>query len=233
MALSDSEREKDRKRTKTKSLKKTSNERWSDQQKLEAVKSWLVLGNMCMVSRLHSIPRITLQVWKTTNWWKELVEELKLQERIELSSKMKQMIDAAHTVVADRLANGDHILDQKTGQIVRKPVNMKDAHKVAVDLLNQRDLVEKATKPVGDQEQNTDKLELLAERFASFAAMKLEQKLDNKRTVPMADVVDVEEKLDAVHEERETRLQDGVPEIPFSTGANQEQDGADDSPQAS
>lgn len=193
MALSDNPAEKDRKRP-TRAIAADTNMRWSDKQKLEAVQSWLVLGNMSLVARLHGIPRITLQVWKTSVWWKELVEELKTQERIELSSKMKAIVDAAHLVVANRLENGDAVLNQKTGQIVYKPVPMKDAHRVAVDLLNQREVLDKVNKtPEVGAEGNQDKLELLAEKFAEFATKKIEQSLDRKRTVEVTDVIFVDQ----------------------------------------
>jgi transposase-like protein len=195
VAFSDIEREKDLKRNVNRAISADTNKRWSDKQKLEAAQSWLVLGNMSLVSRILGIPRITLQIWKASNWWKELIEDIKVQERMELSNKMKKIVEAAHTVVEDRLLNGDAVLNQKTGEIVRKPVNMKDAHRVAVDLLNQREAVEKATKgPTEMGDEAGDKLEKLAERFAEFSIKAVEKKLDNKRTIAMADVVDVEEK---------------------------------------
>jgi transposase-like protein len=197
LALSDIEKEKDKKRNVNRAVSADTNLRWSDKQKLEAVQSWLVLGNMSLVSRLHGIPRITLQVWKASAWWKELVDELKLQDRIELSNKMKSIVNAAHAVVANRLENGDPVLNQKTGEIVMKPVAMKDAHRVAVDLLNQREAIEKATQGPVEQEHNSDKLEALAERFAEFATKSIEKKLDNKRTVEVTDVVFVDQHSDS------------------------------------
>lgn len=192
MALSDVEEMKDRKRNVNRAISADTNKRWSDKQKLEAVQSWLVLGNMSLVSRILGIPRITLQVWRATNWWNELVEELKVQEKIELSNKMKKIVEAAHAVVEDRLINGDAVLNQKTGAIVRKPVNMKDAHRVAVDLLNQRDAVEKATKGVSDlTEGSTDKLEALANKFAEFAVKGLTKQINQQRTVEVTDVIEI------------------------------------------
>lgn len=188
MALSDIEKEKDKKRNVNRAISADTNMRWSDKQKLEAAQSWLVLGNMSLVSRVLGIPRITLQVWKTSNWWKELVEDIKVQEKIELSNKMKKIVDAAHAVVENRLLNGDPVLNQKTGEIVMKPVAMKDAHRVAVDMLNQRDAVEKMNKPDAVSEGNLDKLEALATKFAEFATKSIEKKLDKQRTVDVQDV---------------------------------------------
>ena len=230
MAFSDVPKEKDRKRTSNRSITAGTNLRWSDKQKLEAVQSWLVLGNLSMVARLHGIPRITLQVWKASTWWKELVDEIKLQEKIELSSKMKAIVDAAHQVVANRLENGDPVLNQKTGEIIMKPVPMKDAHRVAVDLLNQREVLEKASKGTVVVE-NDNQLEKLAEKFAEFATKSIEQRLDKKRTID-AEVVDVEEN-NAIHDQRKEGLQEGISLVSLATGTNQAPDGEDDSTSSS
>ncbi len=200
MAFSDIEKEKDKARSKNRAIDAGSNFRWSDAQKLEAVKTMMVLGNLALTSRLLGIPEITIRVWKATAWWKELSEELRLQERIELSASLKKIVKAAHVQVEDRLVNGDVILNQKTGKLVRKPVNLRDAAAVAVQMLNQVDMVEKGTKEADTPEQDSNKLDKLAERFAEFATQHLEKKMDNKRTVQMADIVDVEESKNPIHD---------------------------------
>jgi hypothetical protein len=188
MALSDIEKEKDKARP-NRAIDAGTNLRWSDQQKVDAAKSWLVLGNTSMVARLHGIPRITLCKWQETGWWHELIQELKLQERIVLSSKMKALVDAAHQVVANRLDQGDAVLTPK-GEIVYKPVSMKDAHRVAVDLVNQRQVLEKADKMMPVVEGASEKLEALAEKFAALATQKIEHKLDKNRTIDITDVTE-------------------------------------------
>jgi transposase-like protein len=232
MAFSDVEKEKDAKRNVNRAIDAGTNKRWSDKQKLEAVNSFLLLGNVSLVSRILGIPRITLQVWKASNWWKELVDEIKLQDRIELSNKMKKIVSAAHAVVEDRLINGDMVVTPK-GEMIRKPVAMKDAHRVAVDLLNQKDVIEKAMskEPGAEGEGSSDKLEVLAERFAMFATKKIEQSLDKKRTVDVVDVVDVSPK-----EQHEVAQDDSVSDTVLSgnptgtTGVGEETKAGDSQP---
>lgn len=194
MALSDIENEKDKKR-KTRPVDAKTNLRWSDQQKIDAAKSWLVLGNTAMVGRLHGIPRITLMKWQESEWWHALIAELRLQDTIELSAKMKNLVQAAHSVVAQRLESGDAVLNQKTGQIVYKPVSMKDAHRVAVDLVNQKATLDKGYVAPDIPITNTDKLEALAEKFAEFATKSIEKNLDKRRTIDTEEVEDVEIKM--------------------------------------
>lgn len=191
MALTDTPSSRDRK-PKNRSVAAGTNVQWSDKQKTEAVTSWLLLGNLAMTSRLLSIPEITLRVWKTTEWWKTLVEEIKTQENIQMSGRLKKIVDASLTAVEDRLVNGDWVYDNKTGQMMRKQVAMKDAHKVSTDLMDRQLALEKAIKPVSVEEQNDDKLLKLAEKFAAFVTQKIDHKEPPLEVVE--DISDIEPK---------------------------------------
>lgn len=191
MALSDNPRKRET-HVKSRNAVDGINKHWSDKQKMEAVQSYLLLGNLALTSRLLSIPEITLRVWKTTEWWKGLVEDVKLQENMQMSGRLKKIVDASLTAVEDRLVNGDWIYDQKTGHMVRKQVGIKDAHKVATDLMDRQKIIEKTTNPVTQEEQNDDKLLQLAEKFASFVKDKIEHKAPEPEV--LVDISDVESK---------------------------------------
>lgn len=188
--LSDAESKKGRKSVPSRSIAAETNRSWSDAQKLEAIQSYLVLGNLALTSRLLGIPEVTLRVWKTKDWWKDQVAELKAQEKFELSAKMKKIVNASLAVVEDRLENGDFQFDQKTGQTVRKPVNMKDAHKVAVDLQQRQEMLEKtAIEEVQQDSSVEDKLLKLAEKFADMATKKIDQRVSEHRTIDVSDAI--------------------------------------------
>jgi len=155
---------------------------------MDAVNSYLLLGNLALTGRLLNIPEITLRVWKATTWWKDAVVEVKASEKIELSSRIKKLVDASMTVVEDRLSNGDFQYDQKSGTMVRKPVNMKDAHKVSVDLQARQDILEKSDVVVQTEEHVEDKLLALAAKFADMATKKIEQNNNAARTVDAEDI---------------------------------------------
>ena len=193
MALTDATktRKKSLPSTPVRSTLAPTNKQWSDKQKMDAVNSYLLLGNLALTGRLLNIPEITLRVWKATTWWKDAVAEIKASEKIELSARIKKLVDASMTVVEDRLSNGDFQYDQKSGTMVRKPVNMKDAHKVAVDLQARQDIIEKSEVVVQTEEHVEDKLLALANRFADMATKKIEQNNNDRRTVD-AETVDVQ-----------------------------------------
>lgn len=188
--LSDVPSMKNRKRKQDRSILAKTNKSWSDNQKMEAVQSYLLLGNLAMTGRILGIPEITLRVWKRTEWWKDAVAEIKSQERVQLSGKMKKLLDASLSVVEDRLTNGDFQFDQKTGAVVRKPVNMKDAHKVAMDMQERQEMLDKA---LTEKEDTSDagietRLLKLAEQFADMASKKIQQKSDISRTIDVEDI---------------------------------------------
>lgn len=224
MALSDSEQGKKDKRNKRRAVDAGSNFRWSDSQKLEAVQSWLALGNIALCSRILSIPEITLRYWKQSEWWSKAVEEIRLSENVQLSNRMKKLVEASHTIVAQRLENGDPVLT-KGGDLIYKPVSLRDAHRVAVDLIDRRKDIDKLTTEKGSTEQkDDDKLERLAERFAEMATKSIEKQINKKRTVEM-------DATDAIYDERQAGLQTGVRSLPRETGTDQEAVGENDGPE--
>ena len=103
---------------------------------------------------------------------------------------MKKLLDASLSVVEDRLINGDYQFDQKTGQVVRKPVNMKDAHKVAMDMQERQEMLDKALVEKEDTSDSgiESRLLKLAEQFAEMASKKIQQKVDDSRTIEVEDV---------------------------------------------
>lgn len=187
MALTDNPNTKNRK-PRHRAVDAPTNRSWSDKQKIEAVQSYMMLGNLALSSRLLSIPEVTLRYWKTTEWWKDVMDDLKVQDNIQMSARLKKIVDASLTAVEDRLEHGDLVYNQKSGEMVRKKVNLKDAHKVAVDLMDKKAALDKAVAPHEEDIKDDTNLEKLAERFASF----VNKKLNNKEH----DVIDIEIKQD-------------------------------------
>lgn len=180
---------------------------WSDSQKLECVKTFLMTGNIAMSSRILKIPEDTVRRWVKTTWWHEIVAELRTQEELTLTSRLAKVVEKTLEVVEDRLDNGDFVYDQKTGSMRRKPVNMRDAHKVGLDLANKRELMLQRQAPVASEEQIDDKLLKLAKSFADIV---------NGRKV-------LEEPVDV--EAREVAQDDGLPDQVWTGGGESSPEG--------
>lgn len=148
---------------------------WSDTQKLEAVQTYLMLGNVCMTGRVLKIPEETVRRWRKTTWWKEIEGELRIQDEMQLSARLKRVMEKSLDAVDERLEKGDYVYNQKTGEMRRKPVSMRDAHKVSMDLIDKRNLLLNRNKPDASEEQMNDKLLKMMKQFADFAQGKLDK----------------------------------------------------------
>lgn len=143
---------------------------WSDAQKIEAVTLWLSMGNLRLVAATLRIPEDTMRRWRATQWWKEIADEIAVQDKIQLSATAKNIIDKSLTVIADRLEQGDWIYDQKSGQMRRKPVNMKDALAVADRLMDRKEKLDRLETTHSTAESVEAKLNKLMEKFSQVAA---------------------------------------------------------------
>lgn len=204
-------------RSRRKPMSYKNNKEYSDEQKIELIKMYLLTGNLAFSAASLSIPEITARQWKNTNWWKETEHELRLQQDFEVNAHLSKIVEKSLEVVADRLQGGDYIYDSKIGKMVRRPVSAIQANKIVQDMLDRRDLLDKKTTTGASQEVAIDKFVQLAEKFAQLA-----QKTTEKPPVEVTDVIYVEEKSDAVHDRREEGLQEGEREILVETGAEEE-----------
>lgn len=162
---------------------------WSDSQKAEACTTYFLLGgNLTLTSKKLQIPYETLKTWKKSDWWRELENDIRNEERLTLSSKLRNLMDASLTVVQDRLEKGDWIYDQKTGELRRKPVSMRDAGKLAMDAANLRTKMDIQENHTVSVEHIEDKLQKLANAFSDLAkGKKLE--LTKAEDIPFVDEV--------------------------------------------
>ena len=216
--LSDSPRYKPMKGGKNRPLVAETNKRWSDRQKIECVTTYLMLGgNIIMTAATTSIPEQTIYQWKKTEWWNTMVNDLKQEERLVLSTKLKKVMEKSWEVVGDRLEHGDWIFDQKKGELVRKPVSLRDAAKVANDSVILREKLNMNESFTVHADQVEDKLAKLAKAFADLA------KGINHDTGPVEDIAYVEQGEDnAVDDEWEEGLQEGEPAVQQQAGTTKE-----------
>jgi transposase-like protein len=167
---------------------------WSQQQKIDAVLTYLATGSEVKTAAATGIPKATLHIWRYQPWWKELVGQIQDERDDAINADIAKIIEKSMTTVADRLENGDFGFNQKTGEIFRKPVNLKDAHKVAVDMIDKRNVLNGKPTSITEKIDTNNQLEFLAKKFAEFASMSNQQL---KRVVNNDEVIDVEVNDDA------------------------------------
>lgn len=171
----------------------------SEKKKIEVVTTYLAVGKAPMVEAITGVPRATIRQWKMKPWWKELVEEIRSEETLELDAKLRKIVDKSLDTVVDRLENGDFSRNPKTGKLSRTPVKMRDAERVASELIDKRNLIRKQPNEKQVTQQGfDDRLLKLAEQFAEFALGKREK------------TITIDGEFNAVHDQRETRLPEGI-----------------------
>jgi len=149
---------------------------WDKRKQLEAVTTYLATGNMAETSRMMNIPKSTLDKWKTSDWWKELIEEIQSGEGQRQDNKMSKVIDKALDMLVDRIDEGDYQYDQRTGRLVKVPLKARDLERVTSGLFDKRQLIRK--KPTNikvDDLNQAGRLLKLAEQFAAFAGKRVEK----------------------------------------------------------
>ncbi len=179
-----------------------SNHHYSDKKKTEAVVTYLAVGKLPLVSAVVDVPVATLRQWRTMPWWKEIEQEIRREDEYELDTKLSKIIDKSLDAVAERIENGEFKL--VNGKVLRVPASLKDVHRVSVDLVDKRNLIRGKPTSRVEKTEVVDTMTRLAAQFAEWAIthIRREEKV-------------VAEVTDAVHEEREERLQDRVQQVPL------------------
>lgn len=169
-----------------------SNRGHSWQTKLDVVARYMLLGNLRVVSEQLEIPYQTLADWKRSEWWPEMVDQIRRQKKQKTADTIGKVIETSVEILQDRLENGDWVFDQKTGQTIRKPVSAKDAQTIANQLLQRQiQLEEIVDKTSHKQETVQETLAMLAKEFSKM----------NRRGG--AETIEYVEKPSAIHDERE------------------------------
>lgn len=136
------------------------------QQRMDVVARFMLLGNMRVVSEQSNIPLNTLYSWKNEPWWLEMVDQIRRQKKQKTADSLTSIIETGVDILNDRLENGDFVLNQKTGEIQRKPVGVKEATVIVNQLIQRQNELEKlADNTTSSGENVQDTLTMLAKEF--------------------------------------------------------------------
>lgn len=139
------------------------------EKRLDVVSRFLLLGNLRVVSEQTGVSYDTLCDWKRSDWWPDVVEQIKRQKKSKTNETLTKIIEQSLDVMQDRLENGDFVLNNKTGEIVRKPVGVKDVTAITTGLLQrQLQLEEMMEKQERSSDTVQETLSLLAKEFQKW-----------------------------------------------------------------
>lgn len=172
--------------------------------RMDAVARYMLLGNMRVVSEQVGVPYYTLVEWKRSSWWPEMVETIRRQKKGKTNNSITKIIEQSLDVIEDRLENGDFIMNNKTGEVVRKPVGVREATTIAHQLLQRQQAIEELEAKLSSNEDTVQEtLSLLAKEFQKWN----KTKKNNAEELPFVEITS------AVHDQRKARLQEGSGEI--------------------
>jgi hypothetical protein len=144
---------------------------WPEKKRIEALTTFLATGSQAHTAAITGIPEPTIATWRKQEWWAERTKEIKDSENLVLDKKLAKVMDKALDAVLDRVENGEYMYDPRTGDIKRVPAKLRDVQKVAGDMIDKRQLMEKVArgKEEAKKQITADHLVLLAKEFAKFA----------------------------------------------------------------
>jgi hypothetical protein len=99
---------------------------------------------------------------------------------MEMSSRLKKVVDKSLDVVIDRLENGDHMFNPRTGEIVRIPLKARDALKAIDTSLDKRQLLQQKTTQAVEQHTIEDRLANLLAKFEQMGSGRLIEQTPSK-----------------------------------------------------
>lgn len=140
---------------------------YTQNQRLDALKLWLLTGNLAEVARSLNIPYETVKTWRYSKWWSETSEEIKAEGRLGLSAKLRKIAEKALDETLDRLENGD-VRISPTGDKELIPVSAAVAAKITTDFLAKSQELDRVQDSTSLQTVN-DRLKSLADNFEKFS----------------------------------------------------------------
>lgn len=147
--------------------------KWSQNQKLEAVMTYVMLGNLKETAIVTGIPYDTMKCWKYTDWFKELLITVRDEDVQQLDSNLQRLVGKALKATEDRVDKGDFQYDPKTGALVRVPIKANVALKISTELLSRQDKIREKPEQKEIEKTIDARLARLSEEFSRFASSKL------------------------------------------------------------
>lgn len=143
------------------------NSRYTKETKLRAVSLYLVKATLQEVAKELKIPYQTISNWKLNSpWWEEAFNKLKKERQHELEVLLSTSIHKAVEEINERFKYGDHKLD-KSGDLVRVPINAKDLSLIFSTLYEKRALIRGEATSI--KVDSTTTLASLEDKFKQFA----------------------------------------------------------------
>ena len=81
--------------------------KYSDEDRRRVVVEYFITGSISKVAKSTGIPRRTINDWKNTDWWHDVVAMVRHEKGEEFDANLTKLIDVAFVEAEDRIKNGD------------------------------------------------------------------------------------------------------------------------------
>jgi len=147
---------------------------------VEAATIFAATGSCKKVEELCGVPEKIVRSWIKQTKFKEILEEIRDENDELIDAKFTELVDQALTGLKDRLEGGDYILNQRTGELQRKPISARELAQITSVNIDKRQLLRGKPTSRSEVVGEGKRLEQLAEQF-----IKMTQK---KKEIPAIDV---------------------------------------------
>lgn len=141
---------------------------YSDHDKLRAVAAYVSTGTVNKASQIVEIPRRTMADWSQQEWWHEAVQRVRTEKEGELDAKITAIIDKAFDTVAERLENGETVVNPKTGERYARPISGRDAGWLGAVLFDKQRILRNLPTSISEN-RSSDQLEKMARQFEKIS----------------------------------------------------------------
>jgi len=166
--------------------------RYTWEEKAEAAKLYMLSGNMRIVAENTGVHYDTLCDWKKSDWWPTLIDELKMAKKAKSGKKIEKILEYSLEEIEDRIQNGDYVLNNKTGEIERRKVSMRDLANMTNQLMTRQLQMEELTEKLEHKKETVQEtLTMLAREFSKY--QRIQQKA-NAVDVEVKEVTDADQR---------------------------------------
>lgn len=102
-------------------------EQYSPEDRERAVAAFVIHGGYAAAERETGVHRSAIRMWRERQpaWFEEVASRIRQEHEEEHRARIREVIVSALDQLADRVANGDHILG-KEGELIRRPMIGRD-----------------------------------------------------------------------------------------------------------
>lgn len=159
---------------------------YDDTKRIEVASIYAVTGDPKKCSELTGVPADTIRGWRSQDWFKTLLEEIRNENNEILDSRFTEIVHKSQDLVLDRLEHGDFTFS-KTGELVRKPVSVRDLALVAAITVDKRQILRNKPTQITSNTSNGDLSDDKLVKLAAFF-----KQLTNKQEQLVPEPIEIE-----------------------------------------